>query len=88
MITIGPYIYNDEEDLISSFKNNISMLETHVVTLQTATVTFEKLSSKALYTAFNITTPVNSYVVGVKNQLKRIVQPFNAFYERTLTPSE
>lgn len=28
------------------------------------------------------------YVVGVKNQLKRIVQPFNAIYERTLTPSE
>lgn len=28
------------------------------------------------------------YVVGVKNQLKRIVQPFNVFYERTLTPTE
>lgn len=23
MITIGPYIYNDEEDLISSFKNTL-----------------------------------------------------------------
>lgn len=68
------------------YKFKLGFMETHVVTIQTARVTFTRLSNTALYnaSALVITPPVaNSFVVGVKINTFNVVE-----VDKVLIPSE